>query len=177
MIRPMELKDVPRVSEIAIFAWRCAYRGIVSDEHLFNNMLVCKQMERNTARLQKAEGESFERGRYVYDDGIVKGFLFLGPCGDEDKPEAFELGAIYVDPCMQGQGIGAALVAYGENLAIQHGYNEICIWTFEKNAPARAFYEKLGYAVDGVTKMVEPYGALGVRYCKHTPTHYHHDKP
>ena len=161
VIRPMQLSDVPRVAEIHVFGWRCAYRGIVSDEHLFNTLLVSKRMERFEESLRINDYEN-----YVYDDGIIKAFLTVGPCRDEDRPEAFELWGIYVDPCMQGQGIGTALVAYGENIAARHGYNEICIWTFEKNAPARAFYEKHGYAPDGATQIVEPYGAGGVRYHK-----------
>ena len=161
MIRPMQISDIPRVAEIHVFGWRCAYRGIVSDEHLFNKMLVSKRMERFSESLQNNDYEN-----YVFDDGIIKAFLTIGPCRDEDKTEAFELWGIYVDPCMQGQGIGATLVAYCESIATQRGYHEICIWTFEKNAPTRAFYEKHGYVHDGVTQIVEPYGAVGVRYCK-----------
>ena len=165
MIRPMQISDIPRVAEIHVFGWRCAYRGIVSDEHLFNTLLVSKRMERWTERLEEnLRNNDYEN--YVFDDGIIKAFLGIGPCRDIDKPEAFELGGIYVDPCMQGQGIGTALVAYCENIAAERGYHEVCIWTFEKNAPARAFYEKQGYVLDGVTQIVEPYEAVGVRYCK-----------
>ena len=167
MIRPMQISDIPRVAEIHVFGWRCAYRGIVSDEHLFNTLLVSKRMERFEEHLRNIESDSYVFGEsYVFDDGIIKAFLTIGPCRDEDKPEAFELGGIYVDPCMQGQGVGAALVAFCENIAAERNYSEICIWTFEKNAPARAFYEKHGYALDGVTQIVEPYRAVGVRYCK-----------
>ena len=126
------------------------------------------RIERLNSQLADKEDS---RCQYVYDDGIIKAFLFIGPCGDEDKPEAFELYAIYVDPCLQGQGIGAALAAYCEEEAAKRGYKEICLWTFEKNAPARVFYEKLGYKLDGATQIVEPYGAAGVRYHKYIRLH------
>ena len=168
MIRPMQPSDIPRVAEIHTFGWRCAYRGIVSDEHLFNVMSVAKRTEKFEALFQNREGESYDFGgeSYVFDDGIIRAFLTVGPCRDEDKPAAFELGGLYVDPCLQGKGTGTALAAYCEEIAAQRGYKEICLWTFEKNAPARAFYEKLGYELDGATQIVEPFGATGVRYHK-----------
>ena len=158
----MQASDIPRVAEIHVFGWRCAYRGILSDEHMFNTRLVSTQIAKLEERFKNGE----ESGRFVYDDGIIKAFLYMGPCRDADKPEAFELGAIYVDPCMKGQGIGTAMAEYCEKTAAQGSYKEVCLWTFEKNAPARAFYEKLGYVLDGATKIIEPYDATGVRYCK-----------
>ena len=169
MIRPMQLQDIPRVAEIHVFGWRCAYRGIISDQHLFNTMLETKRVERFTEQfLKKDTGDEVWNESYVYDDGMIKAFLTIGPCRDADKPNAFELGGIYVDPSMKGQGIGTALTHYCEKRAKEQGYKEICLWTFEKNTAARAFYEKLGYVLDGATMVVEPYGATGVRYNKHT---------
>jgi len=164
----MQLSDISRVAEIHTFGWRYAYRGIVSDEHLFNVMSVTKRIERLTEIFSASEKEGSWSGsdNFVYDDGILKAFLAVGPGRDEDKPHAFELGGIYVDPCLQGQGIGKALVAHCEKIAAERGYNEIFLWTFDKNTAARTFYEKLGYTHDGVTQIVEPYGATGVRYVK-----------
>jgi len=162
----MKASDISRVAEIRVFGWRCAYRGIVSDEHLFNELSVTGRAEKLAEQFSKNDNTSYEQDRYVYDDGIIRAFLMVGSCGDQDKPHAFELGALYVDPCLQGKGIGTALAMYCETIAITRGYNEICIWTFEKNAAARAFYEKLGYVHDGTTQNIEPYNATGVRYCK-----------
>ena len=179
MIRPMTKPDIPRVAEIHIFAWRCAYRGIISDEHLFKQRLVSTQMEKLTEKLNsktendentcESANESIFTNMsetYVYDDGIVRAFMTVGVCGDEDRPLAFELYALYVDPCMQGGGVGTALARYCEAVARERNFAEICIWAFEKNTAARAFYEKLGYELDGKTQVVEPYGAVGVRYHK-----------
>jgi len=103
---------------------------------------------------------------YVYDDGIIKAFLTIGPCRDEDKPGAFELGGIYVDPCLQGKGIGTALALHCEEVATRRCYTEIVLWTFEKNKAARAFYERQGYKLDGAIQTYEHYNAVGVRYHK-----------
>jgi len=161
IIRPIQLSDVPRVAEIHVFGWRSAYRGIVSDEHLFKNMLVSNRIKRfENSVLNKTEEI------HVYDDGIVKAWISIGTCRDEDKTAAFELGGIYVDPFMQRQGIGAKMVTYCEELAASRGYNEICLWTFEKNLSAQAFYEKMGYVQDGATKLYENFNTMGMRYTK-----------
>lgn len=64
---------------------------------------------------------------YVYDDGVVKGFMGLCPCRDEDEIGSFELGAIYIDPLMQGRGIGSKLVGFCEKTAIERGYKRVVI--------------------------------------------------
>jgi len=43
MIRRAKVDDANRIAEIHVFGWRCAYRGIVSDEYLFGKASVGKQ--------------------------------------------------------------------------------------------------------------------------------------
>ena len=160
-IRPIQLSDAPRVAEIHVFAWRAAYRGILSDDQLFNKRLVANRIPRfENAVRNKAEEI------YVYDDGIIKAFISVGACRDDDKPKAFELGSIYVDPLMQKQGVGTQMMQHFENLAIQRGFGEVCLWTFEKNLTAQALYEKFGYIQDGTEKSHEAFDAAVVRYTK-----------
>ena len=162
MIRPMKLSDVPRVAEIHIFGWRSAFRGIVPDEVLFGRMSVQRSME----RFEDSFAADNSHDTYVYDDGIIKGWTSAGPCRDEDEPQAFEIGAIYIEPCMKDSGIGTKLVIFCEEIAAQRGYSKICIWTLENNALARAFYEKLGYVHDGAKKYMDNLYANSVRYKK-----------
>ena len=158
-IRPMTLADAPRAAEIHTFGWRCAYRGIVSDERLFNNMSVCERMARFESAIRERSNES-----YVYDDGIVKAILTIGPCRDEDKPRSFELWGIYVEPLMKRQGIGTELVAFCEQQAFGRGYQENCLWVLEKNIDSRLFYEKMGYLPDGRRKWLDGLAASEIRY-------------
>jgi len=158
----MELSDIPRKAEIHVFGWRSAYRGIVSDEHLFKNMLVSKDIE----RFSKDENLYVIKNSFVYDDGIIKAILTIGPCRDEDKPNSFELWGIYVDPFFQRQGVGSQMVEFCEKIAVERGFNEVCIWVLEKNTNARKFYEKLGYNPDGASKLIELLSVTEVRYIK-----------
>jgi len=157
----MEAADIPRVAEIIVFGWRSAYRGIISDEYLFNERLVTSQINSLEEAMRDGNAE-----HYVFDDGIVKAMLKICPCSDEDKVDAFELYELYVDPFFQKQGIGALMIDFFEERAKEYGYNELCIWTFEKNAVARVLYEKCGYVVDGEVDYLEQFKATGVRYTK-----------
>lgn len=161
MIRKMELFDVVRVSEIHVYAWRCAYRGIVSDDFLFNKMLVVK-------RIQYFERTFHMSGKedYVYEDGVTKAFLTVGPCRDDDKLHAFELWGLYVDPFMQRQGIGTKMVDFCLQKAVEKNYSEVYLWVLERNNTARRFYEKQGFVPDGVWKYLENIDANEIRYRK-----------
>ncbi len=64
------------------------------------------------------------------DDGLI-GFI------------AFRTGWIdqlYVLPRQQGQGVGRALLDVAKEAS-----PDLMLWTFQRNAPARSFYEKHGF--------------------------------
>jgi len=124
-------------------------------------MIVSQRMGRFEIQLKNNECEN-----YVYDDGIIKAFMTIGACRDEDKASSFELWGIYVEPLMKRHGIGAALVKYCEKRAIEQGYTEICLWVLEKNDDSKYFYEKMGFIADGTNKYLENLGVTEVRYCK-----------
>jgi len=121
----MELPDIPRYTEIYVFCWRDAYKGIFPNEY--------------------------------------KAMLTMCACKDDDKHESFELLAIYVDPFFQKQGIGASFVEFCEQKAVEYRYREVCIWAFEANTKARAFYEKMGYSSGGATRAVGRFAIAEVR--------------
>ena len=161
MIRPADISDANRMAEIHVFGWRTAYRGIVSDDFLFTQLHVAKQEKHFQDAIQNKLEES-----YVWDDGIIKGFLTMGPCRDADEPNAFELWGIYVEPLMKRQGIGSQLVRFCEEIAKARGYTEIVLWVLEKNQSGRDFYEKLGYVADGKRNYIEALLVGEIRYRK-----------
>ena len=54
---------------------------------------------------------------------------------------------LYVHPAHQGQGLGTALL----RLAMQEN-TELKLWTFQRNANARRFYESHGFIADRMTE-------------------------
>lgn len=160
MIRPMTEADIPRAADIHVFARRWAYRGSVSDQVLFGEMLVPQSVE----KLAKVLADETAKN-YVYDDGIIKGFMTFGPCHDEDKFDAQELWYIYIDPFMQRQGIGSKLITLFEE-EVRQNCKIVCLRTLERNDTARVFYEKNGYAPDGMKHFVSDGWGYQMRYTK-----------
>ena len=84
-----------------------------------------------------------------------------------DEDEIGELYAIYVDPDAWSTGAGRALMASAEKrLAAE--WDAALLWVLEENPRARVFYERAGWAPDGVRKAEERFGvrAPEVRYRK-----------
>lgn len=53
---------------------------------------------------------------------------------------------LYVAPEAQGHGVGAALLALAKA-----AFSPICLWTFQRNAGARRFYEANGFVAVEMT--------------------------
>jgi ribosomal protein S18 acetylase RimI-like enzyme len=75
-----------------------------------------------------------ENDVWVADDGGVVGFLAIA--GER-------LGWLYVDPPAWGRGIGSALLDKAKALAPAG----LTLYTHQRNARARAFYERRGFRV------------------------------
>jgi ribosomal protein S18 acetylase RimI-like enzyme len=85
-------------------------------------------------------------------DGEMVGF---GACGaqrdDALRQQGFdgEIGAIYVLRARQRIGVGRALMAMLARRLREQGRRAANLWVLRENAPARAFYERLGGTLGG----------------------------
>jgi GNAT superfamily N-acetyltransferase len=145
--------------------WRCAYKNFISLEFLFNKFTVKK---REVSFIEYLSDKSILDKTYVFEENnIVKAFMTIGNCRDEDKKEeTFELHGIYVDPVFQKQKIGTQLVNFFFNDAITKEKEEIVLWIFEKNIESMEFYKKIGFIADGKSKMMEGFKEKAIRMCK-----------
>lgn len=69
-------------------------------------------------------------------DGDLAGFTSL----IHHPPDDVEVGAIFVDPALQGQGLGKALM---DQVVSRHGAVRLDV--FRRNAVGRAFYQRYGF--------------------------------
>ena len=163
MIREATVNDASRTAEIDAISSRYAYQSILSEE-LLKDLTVESRVPVHTRWLSEKRFDM-----YVYEDpatGIVKGMMGMGPCGDEDKNEAFELHFIYVDPAYVRQGIGTEMIRFFEQKGKEKGFGEFVIWVLEENEMGRNCYEKNHYRPDGKEKIFKRWNKREIRYVK-----------
>jgi GNAT superfamily N-acetyltransferase len=103
-----------------------------------------------------------ERGEAHWRDRIARGGTFLAfvpevtssePAGliggYQEDPVTVELVSMYVRPRARGRSVGEALVATVIAWARNKSAAEVRLWVTETNAPARALYERCGFAPTG----------------------------
>ncbi|WP_248751744.1 GNAT family N-acetyltransferase [Pseudomonas sp. MWU15-20650] len=143
MIRDALPKDAKSIANVHVRSWQQAYLTLMPAEFLASL----------TATLPKREAywahaiESKESDVLVAEvDAKVIGWISVGPCRDEDKPEAEsgEVMAIYVLAEYWSKGIGAQLWASGLKRLVDQGYKAITLWVLAENERAVRFYLGLG---------------------------------
>lgn len=126
-IRKAKETDLFRIAEIVVFNFRLNFYPIfLNDEYYFHELQVHKVIDRYEKAIENL---------WVYDDGVVKGFIWL---------ENREVKKLYVEPILQGNGIGDKLL----NMAICELGAEY-LWALEKNTRAIRFYERHGFRLTG----------------------------
>lgn len=136
MIRQAEGKDIARIAEIEVFNYRLHFYPIFrNDEFYFDELQVPSLMA------EYQQNQAILRHTYVYDDCVVKGFIRIN--GDE-------IAKLFVEPVLQGKGIGAALLDFALK---EKGAR--WLWALEKNTRAIAFYQRHGFVLTGERKLEE----------------------
>lgn len=89
-----------------------------------------------------------------YEDQVV-GFVEIGAVTSplEVAPEeTADLHFLFVAPAFMGGGIGSRLLARATELLHEDGYRQAMLWVFSRNLPARRFYERQGWSINGVER-------------------------
>ena len=129
-IRKANMNDLSRIAEILVFNYRLYFYPIFkSDEYYFDELRVPSLMQEYEAGLDSL---------YVYDDGVVKGFV---------KIEGTYIARLFVEPVLQNASIGSQLLEYAVR---EHGADHL--WALEKNTKAIRFYERHGFIATGERK-------------------------
>jgi len=161
LIRRAILDDAPRITEINVCGWRYAYRDILSDYELFSKRQIIKTMEHIEAKI--ADGSTILINE---QDGIIKGYAWYGLAGRNEKPNAFEIYSIYVQPEFTRKNIGTELLRAIENEGKKETKEEIILWVFKKNNKGISFYRKNGYDEDGMIKLILEWKEIQIRMTK-----------
>ena len=132
-VRKATNEDLARIAEIHVFNYRLYFYPIFrSDGYFFRDLQVTSLMR---------EYEPLLDSLYVYDDGVVKGFIRI---------EGTYIARLFVEPVLQNASIGSALLGYA---VTEHHADHL--WVLEKNRKAIRFYERHGFAATGEKKPEE----------------------
>ena len=132
-IRQARSEDAERIAEIVVFNYRLNFYPVFQDDNFyFEELRISNQMLRYAKDLDNI---------WVYDDGVVKGFIQI---------DGTEVKKLFVEPVLQGNSIGAKLLEYAiSEKNVDH------LWALEKNTGAIAFYQRYGFRVTGDKKHEE----------------------
>jgi len=122
-IRQAKINDLVRIAEIFVFNYRLNFYPIFQEDIFYFEELTVFNMVESFAK----ELDSI----WVYDDGVVKGFIQI---------EKREVKRLFVEPVLQGKAIGTELLEYG---IVEMDANHL--WALEKNIKAIAFYKRHGF--------------------------------
>ena len=142
-IRAAAESDCLRIAEIYVTNYRLNFYPFFRDDAYYFNVLNTADCAAEFRSDPTALAQTF-----VYDDGAVKGFIRV--CGQRvDK--------LFVEPVMQGGGIGAALLQYA--VEILHADR---LWALAYNTRGIAFYRRHGFlpsgaemTEDGIVPLIE----------------------
>jgi GNAT superfamily N-acetyltransferase len=100
-------------------------------------------------------------------DGRIVGFSYLGPDDDGD-PATGLLNAIHLEPDERGRGTGRALMVDALAAMRARGWTRAALWVLERNANARGFYERGGWAATGAGRddRIGPVRVPQLRYAR-----------
>ena len=146
MIRTAKHDDLNRIAEIEVFNYRLKFHPIFRDDEFYFGELQVPNVARRYA-------DSLEDIR-VWDDGVVKGFILV---------QDVEVKKLFVEPVLQGQGIGATLLEY----AVGH-MGAQTLWALEKNEGAIRFYQRHGFRLTGEKQLEDGTNEHLVRMQKQT---------
>ena len=132
-IRRATIDDLVRIAEIFVFNYRLNFYPIFQkDTFYFEDLTVFNMVESFAKELDSI---------WVYDDGVVKGFIQI---------EKREVRRLFVEPTLQGKAIGAELLEYG---IAEKDVN--FLWALEKNIKAISFYKRHGFSLTNKKKYEE----------------------
>jgi GNAT superfamily N-acetyltransferase len=134
----MTADDAPNVAALHTASWRSAYRGLVSDAFLDGNLLANRHKVWSD---RWAEPQPGACGWVVEVAGELLAFTYTWP---EPAGGTF-VDNLHVDPGHKGLGLGRLLLrAIVQGLDPAAREQPLALEVLDGNAPARAFYARLG---------------------------------
>jgi ribosomal protein S18 acetylase RimI-like enzyme len=161
--------DADEIGHVHVLVWQQAYAGLMPSEYLaaldpdqraaqWRGRLSCAS-SRGAGGDEPVDQNRSPRTRAARHRGTgeLVGIGTAGPARDVDPPVPAELWMLNVLKTHHGSGVAELLVdaTLGDGPAY--------LWVLAGNERAQAFYRRLGFVADGVTKVLEDTGNVELR--------------
>ena len=138
IVRPANLKDAKRATEINVIGWQTAYKGLMPDEFLSKMQVTEKRIGNFESAISNPE--------FVFlvaeENGQVIGYLHGGKNQENANiPFDYAVYGLYVDPNFQRRGAGRLLL---KNFREKIGNASFFLHALKGNDQAMSFYTKAG---------------------------------
>ena len=148
LLRPAEPEDANTVARVHVRSWQAAYRSLLPDDYLDNLSPEDRAQAYDFTSREPLKPQTL----VASEDGLILGFATTMPSRESDLKVYGELCALYVDPDHWGRGVGVALVSAARANLFGLGFRKAVLWILAGNLRAHRFYQRDGWAPDGVRK-------------------------
>jgi len=140
-IRPAGPADAESIAALHVASWRNTYRGILRDDFLDGR---AARVLNDLWRERLVEAPSAKQWVAILEErDELRAFACV--LLDEDAGWGALLDNLHVAPAHKGRGLGRAMIsAVAEWVIAERPASPVHLWVYERNAPARRFYERLG---------------------------------
>lgn len=159
--------DADVIAQLHTDSWRRTYRGMMTDEFLDRR---ADSNRRAVWRLRLDAPAANQFVRVAEQGGSIVGFICA--FADEDHIWGSYIDNLHVAPAVHRRGIGRMLMCDAAAwLCDVEPARGVYLWVMEGNAPARAFYARLGASNAGTAQKADPGGgtAPNCRYVWPSP--------
>lgn len=138
-VRKAEVQDASRIAEIIVsYSHEIVHERMYDDPSKFNSFQVLP------LALHYQNDKGALKGIRVYDDGIIKGVLYMTQKGKE-----LELDSLYVDPLFHNAGVGQALSQAAAETLAEKDADVMRVWVNEQDLHLRMLYSNAGFEMTG----------------------------
>ena len=150
LLRQANTSDARGIAKVRVITWQHTYLGLIPDSYLQS-----LDVEQSTVNWSKRlEGSVHNTQTFVAEiDGVIVGYIGVGPSRDSDAFERGELYTIYVEPSRQGLGVGSELIREGIHFLKSKSFQKATLWVFDRNVKAIKYYEYHGWKPTGKSKL------------------------
>jgi GNAT superfamily N-acetyltransferase len=146
-VRRAGADDAAAIAAVNVASWRAAYRGLMPDAYL---EALSVEAKRAMWAGSLAREPASRKVTFVAVRGAdVIGYATVGPDGESGSGLLYMM---YVAPEHWRTNAGSGLMHASREAMKRDGYRTAVLWVLEQNERARRFYERDGWAADGVSQ-------------------------